>query len=99
MTLASPCMMHSRLVKSWQTLKSPDAGEQPSVEGRTRTRTKLQRFQAAASSGSSLSNTASGRLCGQPEQQRSEEHTSELQSHSDIVCRLLLETKKNRYST
>src|SRR5260221_1566159 len=25
---------------------------------------------------------------------RSEEHTSELQSHSDIVCRLLLETKK-----
>src|SRR5260221_9328126 len=27
--------------------------------------------------------------------QRSEEHTSELQSHSDIVCRLLLEKKKN----
>src|SRR5215211_5742019 len=26
---------------------------------------------------------------------RSEEHTSELQSHSDIVCRLLLEKKKN----
>src|SRR5438132_8692421 len=26
---------------------------------------------------------------------RSEEHTSELQSHSDLVCRLLLE-KKNR---
>src|SRR5438034_3580726 len=36
---------------------------------------------------------------------RSEEHTSELQSHSDLVCRLLLEKKKNgivnknRYST
>src|SRR5438034_8269877 len=28
---------------------------------------------------------------------RSEEHTSELQSHSDLVCRLLLE-KKNRLS-
>src|SRR5476649_3103281 len=27
---------------------------------------------------------------------RSEEHTSELQSHSDIVCRLLLEKKKNK---
>src|SRR5260221_4975389 len=27
--------------------------------------------------------------------QRSEEHTSELQSHSDLVCRLLLEKKKN----
>src|SRR5438132_6231572 len=25
---------------------------------------------------------------------RSEEHTSELQSHSDLVCRLLLEKKK-----
>ena len=28
---------------------------------------------------------------------RSEEHTSELQSHSDLVCRLLLEKKKNTY--
>src|SRR5438132_13407143 len=28
---------------------------------------------------------------------RSEEHTSELQSHSDIVCRLLLEKKKYTY--
>ena len=28
-------------------------------------------------------------------QVRSEEHTSELQSHSDLVCRLLLEKKKN----
>src|SRR2546421_7426450 len=27
---------------------------------------------------------------------RSEEHTSELQSRSDLVCRLLLEKKKNR---
>src|SRR5260221_5275414 len=28
---------------------------------------------------------------------RSEEHTSELQSHSDLVCRLLLEKKKLKY--
>src|SRR5260221_6584286 len=27
---------------------------------------------------------------------RSEEHTSELQSHSDLVCRLLLDKKKKR---
>src|SRR5438034_7341421 len=27
---------------------------------------------------------------------RSEEHTSELQSHSDLVCRLLLEKKNHR---
>src|SRR5947207_12110369 len=29
-------------------------------------------------------------------QLRSEEHTSELQSHSDLVCRLLLEKKKKK---
>src|SRR5437667_7829044 len=28
--------------------------------------------------------------------ERSEEHTSELQSHHDLVCRLLLEKKKHR---
>src|SRR2546428_8202503 len=30
---------------------------------------------------------------------RSEEHTSELQSRSDLVCRLLLEKKKTKYLT
>src|SRR2546427_8333752 len=30
---------------------------------------------------------------------RSEEHTSELQSQSNLVCRLLLEKKKNYYHT
>src|SRR5436190_7323709 len=30
---------------------------------------------------------------------RSEEHTSELQSHSDLVCRLLLEKKKKKTCT
>src|SRR5437773_11906477 len=29
-----------------------------------------------------------------PSAERSEEHTSELQSHHDLVCRLLLEKKK-----
>src|SRR5260221_5057632 len=31
----------------------------------------------------------------QESENRSEEHTSELQSHSDLVCRLLLEKKNN----
>src|SRR2546428_3483470 len=35
--------------------------------------------------------------CGTP--MRSEEHTSELQSRSDIVCRLLLEKKKAALQT
>src|SRR5438034_8954839 len=33
---------------------------------------------------------------GRPRWSRSEEHTSELQSHSDLVCRLLLEKKKKK---
>src|SRR5260221_10009132 len=32
------------------------------------------------------------------EGRRSEEHTSELQSHSDLVCRLLLEKKNKKIS-
>src|SRR5947207_9878700 len=42
---------------------------------------------------------AGAALLDQPrliEKGRSEEHTSELQSHSDLVCRLLLEKKKQR---
>src|SRR5438034_3102057 len=47
-----------------------------------------------------------GRTCGFATERRrcrpgrrSEEHTSELQSHSDLVCRLLLEKKKKTKST
>src|SRR5437588_3132554 len=44
-----------------------------------------------------------GNMAGQPQGAgRSEEHTSELQSHSDLVCRLLLEKKntlEKSYST
>src|SRR5438132_2261608 len=36
---------------------------------------------------------------GRGEADRSEEHTSELQSHSDLVCRLLLEKKKKKRAT
>src|SRR5437588_13083356 len=38
---------------------------------------------------------ARGSECA-PRARRSEEHTSELQSHSDLVCRLLLEKKKKK---
>src|SRR5260370_23775984 len=34
-----------------------------------------------------------------PEEVRSEEHTSELQSHLNLVCRLLLEKKKTKRRT
>src|SRR2546427_1971173 len=35
------------------------------------------------------------KVCGMAAPPRSEEHTSELQSQSNLVCRLLLEKKKN----
>src|SRR5947207_11842088 len=37
-----------------------------------------------------------GIVCAPSATGRSEEHTSELQSHSDLVCRLLLEKKKKK---
>src|SRR5438874_10421115 len=37
---------------------------------------------------------ARGDLVRRPDQERSEEHTSELQSRRELVCRLLLEKKK-----
>src|SRR5438034_7487227 len=40
-----------------------------------------------------LSSSSCARVGNWP---RSEEHTSELQSHSDLVCRLLLEKKKTK---
>src|SRR2546421_5168256 len=39
------------------------------------------------------------RGCGRGSGGRSEEHTSELQSRSDLVCRLLLEKKKKKKKT
>src|SRR5438034_5347893 len=49
-------------------------------------RSRRTRDQRPAASDSHRAPRASGA--------RSEEHTSELQSHSDLVCRLLLEKKK-----
>src|SRR2546428_9678284 len=44
--------------------------------------------------GGSPTQRLAGEILG-PNLRRSEEHTSELQSRSDLVCRLLLEKKKN----
>src|SRR5438132_1794546 len=48
----------------------------------------------AASAGSRVASAGSRGVS-----ERSEEHTSELQSHSDLVCRLLLEKKKKNRKT
>src|SRR5206468_12684067 len=50
------------------------------------------------SSGAALDNRWIASSCASSTEvltRRSEEHTSELQSRSDLVCRLLLEKKKN----
>src|SRR5688572_31069769 len=45
--------------------------------------------------GTALRIAAWGTLADKTSESRSEEHTSELQSQSNLVCRLLLEKKKN----
>src|SRR2546430_13560695 len=52
----------------------------------------------AAEAGAPLVHEAWGTNVGVAFTHRSEEHTSELQSQSNLVCRLLLEKKKNTVS-
>src|SRR5437667_8954700 len=53
-------------------------------------------FVAAFGQGGDIHRQTAAVIFGVPQEQvRSEEHTSELQSHHDLVCRLLLE-KKNK---
>src|SRR5260221_13054160 len=47
-----------------------------------------------ASADEEMAKRSASRSADDPFLRRSEEHTSELQSHSDLVCRLLLEKKK-----
>src|SRR6266480_409674 len=68
--------------------------EEPRVAGFVKTGNPRASARACTPSGSSRqrgSVTTSWGTTGRP---RSEEHTSELQSHVNLVCRLLLEKKK-----
>src|SRR5688572_31075983 len=49
-------------------------------------------FHRSSTSATTYSRPRNVKRCGS----RSEEHTSELQSQSNLVCRLLLEKKKNK---
>src|SRR5947207_9174568 len=60
-----------------------------SPQERTATAERVHQGSRAADSPRKVAAGADGR------RRRSEEHTSELQSHSDLVCRLLLEKTKD----
>src|SRR5260370_27662691 len=57
------------------------------------TRWPNSRSAMAACCGASTARACAPNMC-RPSSARSEEHTSELQSHLNLVCRLLLEKKK-----
>src|SRR6266850_6592316 len=61
--------------------------------------TTLFRSRAAAGRTRAAANTGCGPLPARrsPQPARSEEHTSELQSPCNLVCRLLLEKKKKKH--
>src|SRR5438034_7988170 len=74
-----PLSLHDALPIS---ARAPGRAARPAAAPRRRP----PRPRARAPSAASATRTAAGR--------RSEEHTSELQSHSDLVCHLLLEKKE-----
>src|SRR5438477_6270646 len=71
-----------RDLHSFPTRRSSDLGREPSrLSARLQVAQELERFQQPP---------------GEADAPRSEEHTSELQSHVNLVCRLLLEKKKKK---
>src|SRR2546430_11155247 len=75
-----------------QQLRSLDSRKRTGTTARARRRT-IRPLQAVPNSGSKCQRGA-GSESNAPRVGRSEEHTSELQSQSNLVCRLLLEKKK-----
>src|SRR5438132_5634378 len=83
------CAPTSSAAKSWST----------SICGPSSSSFQLRRARPISSMCPSIcSSAAENRRCRASSccGSRSEEHTSELQSHSDLVCRLLLEKKKKK---
>src|SRR2546430_7369106 len=96
MTAPAPCVRKKKGMTSERWLPAFHSASDPShgCSGRYRSGSSF----SSSTSGSSVKRTKSAALENElpdlyrPE--RSEEHTSELQSQSNLVCRLLLEKKK-----
>src|SRR5438034_3125375 len=79
---------------SFPTRRSSDLSPDPKTKRRRRVMVLLfQGEDAVRKVRSVVGNISADRRGGETIRDRSEEHTSELQSHSDLVCRLLLEKK------
>src|SRR5438067_7653710 len=76
----------SRRFACSQSSIATEYASSPVAQPATQTRTSSSFFLPAKSCG----------MCASRAANRSEEHTSELQSRFDLVCRLLLEKKKQR---
>src|SRR5437773_6526882 len=90
--VTAPGRTTPRMGRSYRRRKSPRATAVDVLQATTIALTS----RAASSSRASIENarTSSSGRGG-----RSEEHTSELQSHHELVCRLLLEKKKKLLET
>src|SRR5437667_6082180 len=84
-----------------RSIRATDGWGGPTETGRPKT---VSRTALAVDRAISRRTRAGGDRCARPARdllfrrgwRRSEEHTSELQSHHDLVCRLLLEKKKKK---
>src|SRR5260370_148331 len=102
MSVRCPCLRAGR-VQAWCRSDGSERGFQvedgPAVHGLGGIEVELQRLARIAGQGQETharALAAFGRVIAQRlAAGRSEEHTSELQSHLNLVCRLLLEKKKN----
>src|SRR6266480_4733176 len=84
---------HSMVIASISTELSSAARRKVS---RTRAYRCAPKFwPATAGTANAMAITGRNKACITRPPTRSEEHTSELQSHVNLVCRLLLEKKKN----
>src|SRR5438874_7880964 len=88
--------LHDALPISWGRRSLPLPGQASGSKKRPRSDEWEQSFEPALRPAKFPS--ASHRTAPAAAQDRSEEHTSELQSRRDLVCRLLLE-KKNKLQT
>src|SRR5947207_3793111 len=82
---------YTTLFRSWSTRASHGSWSSPI---RTRSAAALSFANCPGFTSTACGSCRAGAVEVKPGQFRSEEHTSELQSHSDIVCRLMLEKKK-----